>query len=169
MALPVVLNGPEPEGDQSFGPAAAGPDNAGVSPETYEEWRRSTLGSITEALENEVVFGLSGPLENRRLLDVGCGDGAYRVEAAHRGATISGVDISLPILNAPRHRVTDNGVDADLHLDDAETLPFDDAAFDVVTAITTPCFLQDPSRAVNEMARVLTPCGRLILGEIGRQ
>ncbi|MGB9113828.1 class I SAM-dependent methyltransferase [Bradyrhizobium sp.] len=51
---------------------------------------------------------------------------------------------------------------------DAERLPFDDATFDVVVAVTVLCFVQDAEHAVTEIARVLKPEGRLVIGELGR-
>lgn len=41
---------------------------------------------MTEAREIELIFRLAGPLRGRQLLDAGCGDGIYLVEAARRGA-----------------------------------------------------------------------------------
>jgi SAM-dependent methyltransferase len=49
-----------------------------------------------------------------------------------------------------------------------ERLPFPDAAFDVVVAITVLCFVSDAASAMREIARVLRPGGRLVLGELGR-
>jgi len=50
----------------------------------------------------------------------------------------------------------------------AEALPFEDDTFDVVTAITVLCFVEDAAIALQEMKRVLKPDGRLIIGELGR-
>ena len=50
----------------------------------------------------------------------------------------------------------------------AERLPFDDATFDCVLAVTVLCFVRDAERAVMETARVLRPGGRLVIGELGR-
>jgi len=50
----------------------------------------------------------------------------------------------------------------------AEKLPFEHGAFEVLLAVTVLCFVQQPDTALREMARVLTPGGRLVLGELGR-
>jgi SAM-dependent methyltransferase len=50
----------------------------------------------------------------------------------------------------------------------AQHLPFRDQSFDVVTAVTVLCFVEQRSRVVEEMARVLKPGGRLVIGELGR-
>lgn len=139
-----------------------------AQPEAYERWRRTTLGSATQTRELEVVFDLAGPLRNQRLLDVGCGDGIYLVEAARCGAVASGVDISEAMLIVARRRAADAGVTVDLGFADAQALPFDDDSFDVVLGITVLCFVSDPQTAVAEMSRVLAPGGRLVIGELGR-
>jgi SAM-dependent methyltransferase len=48
-----------------------------------------------------------------------------------------------------------------------EALPFADASFDVVIAVTVLCFVEDRTLAFAELARVLRPGGRLVLGELG--
>jgi SAM-dependent methyltransferase len=47
-------------------------------------------------------------------------------------------------------------------------LPFGDGIFDVVLAVTVLCLVEEPLAAVREMARVLAPGGRLVVGELGR-
>jgi SAM-dependent methyltransferase len=51
---------------------------------------------------------------------------------------------------------------------DIRVLPFADCSFDVVLAVTVLCFIEDADRAMREMARVLRPGGRLVIGELGR-
>jgi ubiquinone/menaquinone biosynthesis C-methylase UbiE len=139
-----------------------------LSPEVYERWRRSVVGSITEAREVEIIFDLAGPLEGQRLLDVGCGDGVYLIEAARLGAAATGVDRSEAMLITARRHAADHGVEVELRQGDAHALPFDDGTFEVVIAITMLCLVPDAAKAVNEMARVTVPGGRVIIGELGR-
>ena len=47
-------------------------------------------------------------------------------------------------------------------------MPFKEAAFDLVLAVTTLCFVRDAKRVVMKMTRVLKPGGRLVIGELGR-
>lgn len=137
-------------------------------PEDYESWREGRLGAVTQARELELVFRLGGDLSGRRLLDAGCGDGLYLVEAARRGARASGVDISEAMLTVARRRAEDAEVDVDLRKGDVTALPFQDETFDVVFLVTVLCFVGDAPGAVTEAARVLRPGGRLVVGELGR-
>ncbi len=139
-----------------------------VRPEDYDSWRRAPLGAITEAAEQRLVFRLAGPLAGLRLLDVGCGDGAYAIAAAQLGARVHGIDTSPQMIEAARRRAVEQGAQIDLRVADAAALPFEDGSFDVVLAVTVLCFVPDTEAALGEIARVLAPGGRLVLGELGR-
>lgn len=137
-----------------------------VTAETYARWRASTLGRITERVETEVVFALAGELAGRRVLDVGTGDGTYALEAAARGATVTGLDPEQELLDAAGARAAERRLPLALRTGRAEALPCADGAFDLVLAVTVLCFVADAPAALREMARVLAPGGRLVLGEL---
>ena len=139
-----------------------------IAAEAYARWRASPLGSITERVETEVVFALSGQLAGRRVLDVGTGDGTYAIEAAWRGAIVTALDPEQSMLEAARARAAQRGLSVMFRRGHAEALPFEDGSFDVVLGVTVLCFLREALTAVREMARVLAPGGRLVLGELGR-
>lgn len=96
--------------------------------ESYARWRASALGAITERVEKKVVLDLAGPLDGRRVLDVGTGDGTYAIEAARRGAEVTALDIDPEMLAAAQRRAASGGVTLALHEGRAEALPFDDGA-----------------------------------------
>lgn len=54
------------------------------------------------------------------------------------------------------------------HQGQAEQLPYMDASFDRVLAIALLCLVEDPGPVISEIARVLKPGGRLILGDLNR-
>jgi len=139
-----------------------------ISPDAYAQWRESELGARTETLEKEAVFELIGSLSGLRVLDVGCGDGAYSIHAARLGATVTGLDISPAMLDAARRRADAAGVSVEWREGRVEALPFPAASFDVVIAVTVLCWVSDPAGAVREMARVLRPGGIVVIGELGR-
>ena len=95
------------------------------------------------------------------LLDAGCGSGLALERAAARGATVSGIDIAASLLAIAAERVPD----ADLREGGLDSLPFPDAAFDVVLAVNALAFAFDPHCALAEITRTLRPGGRLAIAQ----
>lgn len=139
-----------------------------TTPLDYAAWRESTLGRITERLERAVVLELAGPRRGIDVLDVGAGDGAYALPLAKVGARIAALDASLPPLRVLGRRARDPGSRLVLVAADAQALPFEAGTFDLALAVTALCFVPAPQQAVSEIARVLRPGGRLVIGELGR-
>jgi ubiquinone/menaquinone biosynthesis C-methylase UbiE len=135
--------------------------------ESYAQWRSSRLGQITDTLEQRLLFELLGSVAGKTLLDVGCGDGALASELVRRGAIVTGLDADPAMIAAARRRSEIEGTQLHLVEGQAERLPFDDAAFDLVVVVTVLCFVRDVGQAFIEMTRVLKPGGRLVIGELG--
>jgi SAM-dependent methyltransferase len=72
------------------------------------------------------------------------------------------------MLAAARSRADKAGIQASFLEGRLERLSFPDSTFDVAAAITVLCFVSDAAGAIRELARVLRPGGRLVLGELGR-
>lgn len=137
-------------------------------PAAYSRWRNSELGQITDRIEEDLVLHLIGPVTGKRLLDVGCGDGALCVRLAQGGADATGLDNEPRMLAAARRRASDAGLQVSFIDGNAQALPLDDCSFDIVVAVAVLCFVAAPAHAFREMARVLRPGGRLVIGELGR-
>ena len=73
----------------------------------YVRWRSSRLGRITDALERQLLAGLLGRVAGKKLLDVGCGDGAMAFELARQGATVTALDADPSMIAAARLRAED--------------------------------------------------------------
>jgi 2-polyprenyl-3-methyl-5-hydroxy-6-metoxy-1,4-benzoquinol methylase len=136
--------------------------------ESYARWRSSRLGRITDGLERQLLLELLGGVAGKTLLDVGCGDGELASELSRRGAIVTALDADSMMIAAAQRRSEIENTQLRLIEGQAERLPFDDESFDFVLAVTVLCFVQDAERAVAEMARVLKPGGRLVIGELGR-
>jgi ubiquinone/menaquinone biosynthesis C-methylase UbiE len=81
------------------------------------------------------------------------------------GARLTGVDFSPGMLGIARQRAAGLGRPADLRPGDAQALDFPDESFDTVVSTYALCAIPDDRRAVEEMARVLRPGGRLLLAD----
>jgi ubiquinone/menaquinone biosynthesis C-methylase UbiE len=131
---------------------------------SYARWRSKQLGQITDALEQRLLVAMLTPVTGKRLLDVGCGDGALASDLARRGAIVTGLDADVRAIAAARTR---RAPVPGLLVGQAERLPFADATFDRVVAVTVLCFVEHAEQAIAEMTRVLRPGGRLVIGELG--
>jgi ubiquinone biosynthesis O-methyltransferase len=137
-------------------------------PDAYADWRASTLGRVTDALEQDLILDLIGPPAGRRILDVGCGDGVLAVELASRGATVTGIDASPEMIVAARRRASRKKQNIEFVVAEAGALPFGAESFDAVVAVAVLCFVERPSTSLRDMGRVLRPGGRLVIGELGK-
>jgi SAM-dependent methyltransferase len=113
-------------------------------------------------------------LEGLRILKTDLWDEAKNTRilawASRQGARAYGIDISEPtVLQAraafdTRHRLQGARHDLQGAVGDVRALPFRDASFDAIYSMGTIEHFDETERAVEEMARVLKPGGRAIVG-----
>jgi SAM-dependent methyltransferase len=99
-----------------------------------------------------------------RVLDVGCGTGAASRQAARTAASVVGIDLSLEMIHQAT-ALADGIENVRFEVADAEHLPFRAAEFAAVLCSNAFHHYTDPRRAMTEMARVLVPGGRLVIGD----
>src|SRR5881392_1667265 len=97
----------------------------------------------------------------QNVLDVGCGTGVAAITAVRVGARVRGIDLTPELLERARENARIANVEIDFREGDAEALPFDDAAFDVVLSQFGHMFAPRPDIAIAEMLRVLKPGGTI--------
>lgn len=91
------------------------------------------------------------------LLDVGCGTGIFCSLAQHQGHGVTGIDATDQFIAIARERAP--GVH--FSTGEMESLPFDDASFDLVTGFNSFQYAADVKNALIEARRVLKDGGRL--------
>lgn len=142
----------------------------------YDGWYQTPLGALANELEQEAVLALAGEMAGRMALDASCGTGHYALALARRGARVTAVDASAPMLALAQAKVRREGpalsavegLPLALVRASLERLPFRPGAFELVTCVLALEFVADPAEAVAELARVQPPGGRLVVGALGR-
>jgi SAM-dependent methyltransferase len=109
----------------------------------------------------------NGPATGR-LLDFGCGTGAFlrAMRESGRPLELTGCDVAAGMIDTAR-REWDVGPTPDMHVLDPGPLPFDDAAFDVVTVSAVLHHVERAARPaiVGELLRVVRPGGTIVVFE----
>lgn len=186
-ALPLVASRPEhPDvargyldllGDDGSGVVAATPAGrlmvSRALPVVYERWWRPAWGRVARGAlaggmrdEHRIARLLMGLTPGDGVLDVACGPGNFTREFAQvvgpTGLAV-GIDASATMLARAVADTERAGLDVAYVRGDAEALPFRDASFDAVCCFAALNLFANPWAALDHMARVLTPGGRIAI------
>jgi ubiquinone/menaquinone biosynthesis C-methylase UbiE len=110
------------------------------------------------------------PEPGERVLEIGPGTGYYTLDLAEwlgSDGALEVFDLQQEMLDHTMRRVAERGLEnVTPTRGDARSLPFDDASFDGVVLTTVLGEIPDQEAALAEIARVLRPGGRLVVGEL---
>jgi SAM-dependent methyltransferase len=123
-------------------------------------WRVVPEGAEPERFAPRLVFLLAFVAPGDRVLDLGCGDGAFAAELAAEGAHVVAADVSAEALRRAAARTA--GLEL-VQLTEGARLPFADDAFDAVWAGEAIEHVVDVVGWLAEVRRVLRFGGRLLL------
>lgn len=122
-------------------------------------WRRKALQKIVTKDKSQ------------KILDIACGTGDFSIAIAEHAnplTEIEGIDISEGMLEVMRTKLARRGLDGRVsaRLGDSESLPYPDNSFDRVTIAFGIRNFEHREKALEEILRVLKPCGRLVILEL---
>lgn len=123
-------------------------------------WKRVPEGGEPPDFERRRSFLLAPIDPEARVLDLGCGAGAFTAALAAAGARPVGADVAEAAVRRARER--EPGLDFRLVPTDGP-LPFADAEFDAVWASEVIEHVADTGGWLSEVRRVLRPGGLLLL------
>lgn len=141
------------------------------SKKLYDSWHR-TAGEGERASSgspfhpwHETALRLLPDLNDRDVLEVGCGRGDFTIELFRRfpRARIMGVDFSSTAIELAKAKRDALGVDVDFAICDAQALPFTDSSFDWIISCECLEHVPSPARMAAEIRRTLRPGAQFIL------
>jgi ubiquinone/menaquinone biosynthesis C-methylase UbiE len=118
-------------------------------------WHRMVRESILET-----------DLDDRKILEIGCGRGGFACWLAGSAprASLTAADFSpAAVAKAREHAASTRLSNIEWCVADIQSMPWADSSFDAVISCETIEHVPDPRRAVRELSRVLRPGGRLFL------
>ncbi len=147
-------------------PPAVDPRRALWRRGSYEiagDWIASASRSVLEDLERLLTGGLRGTA----LLDVATGTGTVAIEAARRGATVVGVDLTNELVDVAVRRATAADVEIRFEIGDFDHLDnvVGGETFDVITSSFGVIFAPDPVATLRQFEARLSAEG--LLGVVG--
>ncbi|MFD8737937.1 class I SAM-dependent methyltransferase [Streptomyces sp. NPDC059618] len=129
----------------------------GSGPERYERYAAPFMAPFVEAILDAVDL-----CPGAKVLDLACGTGfAARAAAARVGPAgrVSGADVNAGMIGVAAEHAPRMYPDIEFTVASADTLPYEDAAFDAVVCQQGVQFFPDLGTAFAEVARVTRPGG----------
>ena len=128
-----------------------------------------TLRSLPEVQDcKQISYELLAVEPGQRILELGCATGEdVQALAAQVGQTgqVIGLDSSEDMLTEAIARASNHPLPIEFHQGSAEALDFEDNCFDSCRAERLLHLLEHPLQALNEMARVVRPGGKVVILE----
>lgn len=139
---------------------------AGVADE-WDHLRRELYG---ERFTDEALRALLPA--DWTVADLACGSGSVAALLAPRVAKVIAVDLSAEMLEAAQRRIggaaMGAGGNVELRQGALEALPIDDATCDAALLLLALTHIEEPARAIADMARILRPGGRAVVVDLLR-
>ena len=108
---------------------------------------------------SRVLIDMLSPIDNARVLDIGCGTGNFLVELHQISGKLVGLDISAGMLAKVRAKVAD----AVLVEGDASLMPFSAESFDAAYCIQVFHHISNKAKFLQEVYRILRNNGRFVI------
>jgi len=140
--------------------------NPSACPYNQRFWVEAPHPFITRPRLREAL----APAPGERLLEVGPGTGYYALEVAGwiaPGGRLDVFDLQQEMLDHTLRRAEERGLANIVAMQgDARALPYADATFDAAYLVTVLGEIPDQEAALRELARVVKPAGRVVVGEL---
>jgi SAM-dependent methyltransferase len=140
--------------------------NPSACPYSQRFWVEAPHPLITRQRLREIL----DPRPGERILEIGPGTGYYTLDVAewvNPGGSVEILDLQPEMLAHTMRRAGERGIDNVRPTEgDATALPYEEGSFDGAFLVTVLGEIPDQESALRELARVLKPGGRLVVGEV---
>ena len=109
------------------------------------------------------------PIENKKIVDIGCGGGILSESLAINGADVTGIDLANEVLTVAKLHGLDSGVKVNYELIAAEQFAEENIEqFDVVTCMEMLEHVPDPAAIIQAAAKCVKPGGWVFFSTLNR-
>ena len=102
---------------------------------TADNWSRRTPSSLSDYTARPRVLALCEPVDGKRVLDLGCGEGYCSRVLQERGAQVLGIDVSERMIELARQAEAAQALGIRYEVADAVNVDLGSARFDLVLAV----------------------------------
>jgi len=140
--------------------------NPSACPYGQRFWVEAPHPLITRPRLREILH----PKPGERILEVGPGTGYYALEVAEwvkPDGVLDILDLQQEMLDHTMRKAGERGLANVTPIQsDATSMPYEDGTYDAAYLVTVLGEIPDQEAALRELARVLRPGGRLVVGEL---
>lgn len=129
----------------------------------YQAWKKYALNAIERGKEVVEAIAENTSLQDKKVLDIGCGEGGTSIAFAKEGALVTAIDIDPARIKRTKARAEEHGVEVRAQLGDVNKTDFPDAYFDIIICQDVIEHTLNPELAVDEISRILKDGGYLFL------
>jgi ubiquinone/menaquinone biosynthesis C-methylase UbiE len=146
----------------------------------FKKWKDCIAENIDDNLcyifgydktaEREFVLKKAGSLEGK-ILEIGTGRGNFTLLLAKSGYSFTSVDISPEMQKSALRKLSSVRSEQAVRfcIENAERMSFPGGDFDTIISINTIHHIADPYKAVDEIIRLLSPSGNLIISDFSKK
>lgn len=133
--------------------------NFNTQSDIYDSYYFTELGMAIDRSEKKCVKEFLDQIDNKKLLELGCGTGHWSEWFSEQGFDVHGIDVADKMLEKANSKNIPNSKFESMSMTD---LKFEDNSVDNIIAVTSLEFSIDLDKTFSEIKRVLKPGGHLI-------
>jgi ubiquinone/menaquinone biosynthesis C-methylase UbiE len=112
------------------------------------------IGDLVAKGQADVLADMLGPVNDRRIIDVGTGTGRGALLLAGAGAHVIGIDASEPMLAIARQRARESNLHVGFQIGDAHDIQFGNRSFEIAVSLRVLMHTPRWRQCIAELCRV---------------